>query len=169
MSVNTKIYFVIFLFIIVLTILGVMIYFISATIIGNGENLSSIKEKIALINRQNKEIDDFKKKYDQYKENLDKVSEAFVNTKDPVNFIEFIEKLASEEGVSDLSTSIVANAANDKTASGITFRVSFLSDFFRIVQFAEKIEKGNYLARINQLEIKEFQGKLSVNILIQAP
>jgi hypothetical protein len=152
--------FLLFIFLIIRPLFG--------SIKNNAGRLLSMKNEILLIDQENKAIDDFKKKYDGYKPNLDNLGTIFVDSQNPVHFIEFMEKTAKEEAINDLNTNIIASSSNTKDPQKIlTFKLSFTSDFSNIVRFTEKMEKGTYLVKINQLEIRGSKGQLSANMLLQ--
>jgi|SRR3989344_3099377 len=168
-SPKNTIYFIIAMFIpFFLGLIFFMIYPIFQSVRNHSEEFVAIQKKILLIDQQNKEVVDFKKKYDTYKASLENLQTLFVNSQNPVDFIEFIEKTAKEEGISDLNTTIVSNPVTSKTAQAVlTFRVSFTANFSNIVRFVEKMEKGNYLARVRQLGIKQSKDGLSADMLFE--
>lgn len=163
---KNQIYFIIAMFIpFFLMLVFFAIYPIFKSIQNHSSELSSIKNEIQLINQQNKEVADFKKKYESYKDGLANLQSLFVGQQNPVDFIEFIEKTAREENVTDFTKSIVQDP-KQKTEGPIEFKISFSGSFSNIIGFAEKVEKGPYLVKIDQLKINQVQDTLSADILL---
>jgi hypothetical protein len=97
-------------------------------------------------------VENFKKDYNEYEPNLKKIDQMFINLKNPVNFIEFLEKTALESGIeSEISLSPYSLK---KGESAIIFQFFSTGDFLKILKFTKSLESGPYLIEIKSLIIK---------------
>ena len=65
----------------------------------NTKELLLGKNNLATMNAQVNEIENFEKKYSLYKPDLEKMEQLFIDSKDPVDFIKFLEKTASDSEI----------------------------------------------------------------------
>lgn len=153
---QSKIYTIFTFFIILsLFLITFLIYPTLRDIKNDFNEISSKKSGVAFINQETKELDNFKKIYRDYKSDFDKMDQLFVNSENPVNFIKFLEKVASD---SDISASIgLVPSENQKIGNlpNINFNISAKGNFLNMLKFSEKLETGPYLIRINNVEIKK--------------
>jgi Tfp pilus assembly protein PilO len=154
---NNKIYTILLIFILIslfLVIFGV--WPLLENIENNSKDLVSAKNNIAILNNQIDEIENFKNNYAIYKPNLEKIDGMFVDLKDPVDFIEFIENTAYECSI-DLQ--IHLPVSNQGASAYIIFQLSSEGNFSDILDFTKKIESGPYLVEIEKLTIQNLQNK----------
>ena len=124
------------------------------------EEISSYKSGAVSIDLQNKELDNFKKNNKEYKPNLEKIDALFVEAKNPIDFIEFLEKIAFDSGViSDIN--LVPTPKNASTAGVSTafFQIYAKGGFLNILKFSERLETGPYLAKVSNVTIKKLEEK----------
>ncbi len=110
------------------------------------------------INDQNRELENFKNSYKNYQPNLEKIDRLFIDPQNPVNFINFLENIASETGVKpDISLASLP-ALKSKTVvvmPFVSFKISCKGKFLDILKFSDKLESGPYLIEIKNMETKE--------------
>lgn len=164
-----------------LTALILIVFLIYPTLIDikNGSNeILSDREKVVLIQEEFGELYDFKERYQEYKINLEKIEKMFVDSKNYIDFIRFLEDIAFDSGV-ETDISLVSDSKDKKNnnSSATFFRISAKGDFLNILKFSEKLETGPYLIKIYNLTIKEskqsialvndLSDKLDANFLIE--
>jgi len=126
----------------------------------SSQNLISAKINLVTLDAQINEAENFKKNYDSYKPNLDKMDQLFVDPKNPVDFIEFLENTA-------LSCQITSQAflpspsIGSKSASQdfIILQIVSKGSFSDVLNFLKKIETGIYLVEVKNLTIKNLETK----------
>lgn len=105
---------------------------------------------------QNSQLENFRKKYENYKPELAKINQAFVNSKNPIDFITFLEKTAFEANI-DMDVNLVSSVkkeADEKTPM-VAFRIFAKGNISNITSFTEKLETGPYLVAIHTVAIKK--------------
>ncbi|MBI3337086.1 MAG: type 4a pilus biogenesis protein PilO [Candidatus Staskawiczbacteria bacterium] len=129
------------------------------------------KSKVISLNEQNMELNNFKKKYNNYSYNLEKVDQLFVDSKDPVNFIEFLEKTANDSGIgTDVKLDISLSKEGFNNLPVAISSIYGTGQFLNILKFSEKLDASPYLMRIKDLTIKKSPQEPTVdfNFLVEA-
>ena len=134
-------------------------------------DILSGKDSVVLFDVQSKEIEQFKRKYPEYKPNLENINNLFVDGRNPVVFIQFLEKLAGDSGVvSQINLSQYDPDA--KPVAPMLFQINIKGSFSNIVEYFEKLENGPYLVRVNNFDIQKSPEDtvlpLSVRITVEA-
>lgn len=172
MKTNNKIYLIALISVLIILLLFIFLIFPSFNkIITNSNNLSSKKTSISVFRSQAAEVESFKKNYNEYEPNLKKIDQLFINIKNPVDFIEFLEKIALESGI-ESEISLSPYTLNEGE-SVIVFQFFSTGDFLKILQFTKALESGPYLIEIKNLTIKNSSkqnasGKNSVPGIVDA-
>ena len=126
----------------------------------NSRDLVLAKSDVANLDVQIKETSDFKKKYQTYKPNFDKIDQLFVDPKNPVNFIEFLEKTAlNYKTTSQISLVPISSSSNQFILLQITSKGSFSN----VLSFIKQIEVGPYLVEIEDLTIQDSDQNTQTN------
>jgi Tfp pilus assembly protein PilO len=113
------------------------------------------KNKILILKNEFDEAQKFQKKYETLKPDLDKLDQIFVDSKNPVSFIEFIEKTGSDSGV---RTEINAPSfAQDGALNYAEIHLSCKGDFSGILKFINSLETDDYLIQVENLNISNFK------------
>ncbi len=125
----------------------------------NSKDLISAKNRVAFLSAQTKETENFKNNYEAHRPNLDKIEKMFVDSDNPVDFIKFLEKTAT-----DLSITSQISLPSSKNSMGtgpesIIFQLSSKGSFSEMLNFTQKIETGPYLIEIENLTIQNSQEK----------
>lgn len=133
----------------------------------NSSNLISQKISQSNLEKQFSEASKFKQKYEDYKPNLTKVDGLFVDSQNPVVFIEFLEKTSNTTGTNlQISTPSVEKNPSSTYA---TFQLSISGTFSGIVKFLKSVELGPYLVNEGALNIRSAKNQtMSAEILIKA-
>ena len=157
MKIKNKIFIIIIIFALIgLVLIVFLIYPVLRDIKNISDDISSRKKEVALVSAEYRELYDFKKKYDEYKDDLNKIDQLFVNSQDPVDFIKFLETTSSNSGINIETslTSLVKNKATDKIPV-ISFQIHAKGDFANILRFSERLETDQYLIKMKNFTVKK--------------
>jgi len=176
---NKKIYIILSVFGIISLLLAIfLIWPLFKEISDKSADLILTKSNIADLDSQISEVEKFKKNYQEYKPNFDKIDRLFIDANNPVEFIEFLENSATQLQVtSQISLSQVTVAPQPF----VTVRVSSKGSFSGVSNFVKKVETGPYLVEIQSLNIqnsqdsnapkelvpKTFEASLSIKVFIK--
>lgn len=152
MKTNNKIYTTLAIF--ALLSLFLIVFFVwplIKQIKTDSENLVSDKNSMLALSAQIKEIENFKKNYESYKPELEKIDQLFVDSNNPVEFIEFLEETAYD---SSITSQISLPSSSSNSQQFIILQFSSKGSFSGILNFAKKIETGPYLVEIENLTIQ---------------
>jgi hypothetical protein len=117
----------------------------------NSKDLVLAKNDIVDLNAQINETNNFKKNYEIYKPNLEKIDGLFIDIKNPVSFIKFLENTASNSQVTS-KISLPVSPLNSQQF--ITFQLVSKGSFSNMLKFIKEIELSNYLIEIESLNIQ---------------
>lgn len=149
---NNKNYIILSIFVLVsLALVVFFVYPLLREIEKNSSDLVSAKDSIIALKAQANEVESFKKNYEGYKPSLDKMDRLFIDPKNPVDFIEFIENTAYNSGVTS-QISIAPSSADEQQY--VALQLSSEGSFSDILNFVKNIEKGPYLIEIENLTIQ---------------
>ena len=135
--------------------MALALFFVAPLWIGiknNSDKIISIKSDAVALDVQSGQIEDFKKMYQSYRPNLEKMEKLFVDPQNPVDFIKFLEDAANISGVQE-KISLLSAAQKDGLQT-IVFQVSSSEDFLRTLSFLEELEYGHYLVGIENVAIR---------------
>jgi Tfp pilus assembly protein PilO len=156
---KNKIYIIILIFtLLVLFLIVFLIWPLLREIKRNSEDLISAKNNIVNLEVQINETNNFKKNYETYKFDLNKIDQLFIDPSNPVNLIEFLENTASNSGI----TSQISLMPYASSSSKQFILLQFISNggFSDTLSFLKKIESGPYLIEIENLDIQDSTKKL---------
>lgn len=116
----------------------------------SGELVSQRDSRI-ILDSQFSEVEKFKQIYDSYKPNLDKIDNLFVDSQNPVDFIEYLEKTGTDAGaVLKIST---PSLSKEKSLSYENFQFSSSGSFSGTLKFLRELESGPYMVQIKSINI----------------
>lgn len=125
------------------------------------KDISLNKEKTAFTYEQSKELNIFKENLKSYEASLLQAEKLLIDPNNPVNFVEFVEKISSDLGV-EIEVSIVREEKkeeekekNKKPAPPAvsSFMISAEGNLSAIVNFSEKLEAIPFLLQVSKLSI----------------
>lgn len=158
MKIKNNIYIVVAFFLAVALAMVSFVLYPAWQDINMGSNeIASEKSKTLLVDKQKIQLEDFEKNYETYKPRLQTVDQSFVNSKDPINFITFLENNAARAST---SIEIRLSSLQEKSESGwpvSVYQVSVKGGFNSVVMFATQLETGPYLVRIKRLTLRQPQ------------
>lgn len=143
---------VIFLILSILLIVF-LIYPLFKDIENNSRELILKKQETAVLEDRIKNIEEFRENYRQINPNLEKIVTLFVDSRIPIEFIDFLEKNSRDCQISiKLSPSSATKVAKDPWSS-INFQINAAGSFSNFLKFIEKLESSKYLIEIKNLNI----------------
>ncbi len=118
----------------------------------DSKELILIKNNDFTFEMQKNQIENLKKDGSQYLSNLALIDQLFIDPKNPVNFIKFLEDTALSAGIKPKIS--LAQDLQTKDQNSLSFKLFASDDFLKIMDFSEKLEYGPYLVKIQDLSIK---------------
>lgn len=171
MNFKNRLYLILIIFTLVSVLIIIfLVYPLFLDIKNISKEILSNKEESAFLQDQSQEFDSFKNKLNRYEPDLHSMEQLFINPKDPVTFIEFLESTSSDSNV-ELMINLVKNTAKDSLDNPQVsyFQVDAKGSFQNILLFFQKIEKGPYLLKINKVSMsaseKTNQSSESTNLV----
>jgi hypothetical protein len=129
-------------------------------IIGNVAAFTAAKEELVSLDAEIKSSGSLKEEYQGELPNLEKIESLFIDSEVPIDFIRFLEKLASDSGV----VATVSPSANLRKDAGewksISFRFSVEGSFINFSRFLEKLENAPYLIEVQNLSMQSVEQKI---------
>jgi len=113
------------------------------------KEISQTKSKLKEIAQRQEEIEKFKKIFPEIKENLLKFENSFLNKEIPIDFVEFLEKIARDLKV---QSQIAILGSSENSISFLIRGAGFPENVFR---FIEKVENCNYLIQIEKIRMSK--------------
>lgn len=135
---------------------------------------SLVNGQIISAEKEFSEIENFRRRYEDYSPDLKKIDSLFVDANAPVEFIQFLEENARKSGV---SLKISIPPVQGKKASNYTdFQLNIGGNLSGILDFIHKIENSTYLLEARNLSLKGAENKkdarpqelLQADLLLQA-
>lgn len=152
-----------------LAILAIILFFIYPCFNGiknSSKELALNKISQLFLEDQVNEVEKFKSKYEEYRPNLEKIDNLYIDSKNPADFFEFFENTEKASRVE----SEINIVLNEKSLDSISFQVFSQGELSKVIKFLEKLETGPYLIEIQNLLVKSSLEQKSViaNFLIKA-
>lgn len=169
---NKKIYTTLIIFIFASLFLVIcIIYPLLKEIEKNSKELISGKNNILTVEAQNIETDNFKRNYYSYKLNLEKIDQLFIDPRNPVDFIKFLENTASECNLTSQISLSSSKDYQDANQNFIIFQFYSTGNFLELLDFSKKIELGPYLIEVENLTVQDSEelsfGRFNANFIIK--
>ena len=112
------------------------------------------KNTLAELETKTKNLQRFQAIYKSYEPNLEKIDTLLINPAEPINFIEFLEKAASQSQLSiEISPLAPAKIEEDPWPS-MNFRLVLTGSFPDFLKFFEKLELSPYLLETLDLSMR---------------
>ncbi len=103
------------------------------------------------------ELNRFQKNYKDHQPNFTKADALMVDSKDPINFIKFLETTAADSGVTaDIKLISSGQQTLDRWPVSV-FEIVSNGSFSSMMVFSEKLETGPYIAIIKSISLKKHQ------------
>ena len=164
MSQNKKTFLISIIFgLITLTIIGFIILPLLRGIKKNSGELSVVKRDLFISQGKAGGLEQIKETYEGLKPDLERIEKLFVDSKVPVDLIQFWEKTAIDSGISiEISPSSLKTIGEDPWNS-MGFQISLIGPFPSFLKFLEKTENAPYLIEVQSLTVKKLtEGELGL-------
>ncbi len=115
------------------------------------QGFSSERNQIVYLSEEKENIGKIEKIYKTYESDLNKVGTLFFDPAVPINFINFLEKTATDTQVKMEISSMVKQAPEKDWWSSLVIQVVISGSFNNASKFLEKIESGPYLIEVASL------------------
>lgn len=123
------------------------------------KEITSKKAELKLLENQINALQDFQNNSLAYEQDIQKLNQAFVSSEAPVEFIEFLEKLANSQGL-EISLSSVKDASEKKGERLTTvFQATIAGNYPAVLSFLKKLEQSAWLIKIDQVDINRIEDK----------
>lgn len=154
MTVNKKTAVSLVIFgIIILIFIVLVIHPLFEAIRVDSQNLIFQKNRKAELVLKTENIKEFQKNYKDYQSNLKKISDLFINSAEPINFIEFLEKEAANSQLSIKIAPFPPRETEEDPWPSMNFQLTLTGPFPNFLKFLEKLESSNYLIEILNLNV----------------
>ena len=100
------------------------------------------------------DLEEFKRKYEGAKPNLEKIKTLFIDSEVPVDLIEAWEKAAFDSNVLVDISPVSLRPDSGDVWDAIAFQLTVAGSFPDFLKFLEKIETNLYLTKINNLIVR---------------
>ena len=113
------------------------------------------KEKQASFTEEKRNIQGFEAIYQELEPELEKTNNLFVNSKVPIEFINFLEETAANSNISIKVSSVISKDVGEEDIwPFLHFHLQSSGSFPNFLRFIEKLENSFYLIEIYDLNIK---------------
>jgi len=119
------------------------------------EQLLSEKEKRTSFTEEKRNIQSFEAIYQELEPELEETNNLFVNSKVPIEFINFLEETAANSNISIKVSSVISrDVGKENIWPLLDFHLQSSGPFPNFLRFIEKLENSSYLIEIYDLNIK---------------
>lgn len=150
----------VFLGIVILVFVTLLIYPKVLQIKKESENLVFQKNRLTGLEARIKNLKEFQTTYKTYRLDFERISQLFINSAEPIGFIEFLER---EAAASRLPIEITPFSPQELMPGeywpSMNFRLAITCPFPNFLEFLEKLESSPYLIEILNLDIRRLTEK----------
>ncbi len=147
-----------------------LIYPLFQEIEKNSKAILTQKSALKTLETETKNLEKFKPFAERNKENLEKIEEMLLDPELPVDFINFLEKIAGESQIS-LKVSYLTQKTNEGTWPAFLVQSNCSGLFSNFLRFLEKLESSDYLIEIQTLNVTKLteteEGNVRVNLSLK--
>jgi len=150
-----KIYFSGFIFtILILVFIICLILPLFLTIKKDSIEFVSQKEKLSGLEKKRGSLKNIEEDYFNIKPSLEKINSIFISSREPIDFISFLEKTAEELNLS-IQISPTGEELKKETWPSLSFQMKISGAFPDFIKFLNKLESSLYLIEVENLNIKK--------------
>jgi len=154
---SKKIYVTLAVFVCVSAAITVLfIYPFFGKIIANSTEILMQKQEQLMIETKISNLENLKVFYRDHSADFEKIDKLFIDKEVPVEFINFLEKTASDASVLIKISSASSVTKNDPWPS-LSFQITLVGPFPKVMRFVEKLESSPYLTDIQNFSIASLQ------------
>jgi len=112
------------------------------------------KAALASFEAKTQNIQDFKVLYETEENNLTKIDDLFINSAEPINFIEFLEEESFNENLTIEISPLAPQTIKDDIWPSMNFKLNLFGSFPDFLKFFDKLEASPYLIEILNLNLR---------------
>lgn len=158
METRKKIYEIIILFALISTLLvAFLIYPSFGEIQKNADVILQSRGDTIFAESESRQLANFQKDIKDYQDGFKKADQLLVDAQNPIDFIKFLEGVASSAGMTSEITLIPVS--NDLASGALPkqfFKIHLRGDFANALTVVKKIENGRYLVTVDSLKMKKY-------------
>ena len=155
MTLKNKINLSLIIFIILSVCLIVLvIYPLFKEIKNSSEELVSEKQKLFSLERKIENLKEFQTLWLKIEPNLKKIDQLFIDPQVPVEFVNFLEKIAKDNEILIEISSALSSKTEEDPWPSLLLKINSTAPFSEILKFLEKIETSPYLIEIQNLNAR---------------
>lgn len=124
-----------------------------AEIRNSADNFVLQKNRLAELEAKKSNLQAFTENRETYQVSLERIDRLFVNIKEPVAFIEFLEEEAALAGITVEITPFAPRKMEGDPWQSMNFKLELEGDFSGIAKFLERLEYSDYLLQALNLSI----------------
>ncbi|MDD5738732.1 MAG: hypothetical protein PHY72_02280 [Candidatus Pacebacteria bacterium] len=138
-------------FLILVIFLGIIP--LSSQLSFDSKNLATKKSALSFLESQIKALSDFQNSSLEYQQKINKLDSSFVSQEAPIEFIEFLEQEALNQGLKISLSS--AERVSEQKGSRLTmgFMATLTGGFPNILAFLKKVEGSPWLIKVEQVDV----------------
>ena len=125
----------------------------------DSKNLAAKKSALSFLESQIKTLNDFQSSNLDYQQKISKLNASFVSQEAPIEFIEFLEQEASNQGLKISLSSVGGTSEQKGSRLTIGFQAILTGQFPSALVFLKKIEKSPWLIKVDQVNISRIGDK----------
>lgn len=125
------------------------------------ENLILEKRKLLSFRAETEDLREIKISYQKWQENLEKIDKLFIDSEIPIDFINFLEKNATDSNLLIEIGPVVKSEAKIDPWPSLFFNITASGYFPNFFKFLGKLENSPFLVEISDLNIKRINEKIS--------
>ncbi|MFH1036757.1 MAG: hypothetical protein V1756_01650 [Patescibacteria group bacterium] len=135
----------------------------------NSGEFSSQRSLMILMENEMESLELIRENYQDYAPNLEKIDSLFINREAPIEFIRFLEKIASDNSVSIAITPSMAEESVGQSWSEMYFQLSASGSSLHFLRFLDKLQNSIHLIEIKSISVqsKEVPGDIDASLTIK--
>lgn len=150
-----KIYIIVTIFLILILVLFFgLVSPLFSSVKKDSSELISQKGELVFLGEKRENFKNLQENYLNIKPILEKLAAFSVDSKEPIDFINFLEKTAEKLKLT-IQISLVSKESDKKSCPGIYFQVKTTGNFSDFMKFLEKLESASYLIEIENLSLRK--------------
>jgi len=123
----------------------------------NSTRLIEAREEMVFYSVEKSSIHELSLLFEEIDIELEKVDSLFIDSEVPLDFINFLEKLAKDLDIKLTIASVEFKEGEEDSWSYFVFSLDLESDYISFARFLEKLENSSYLIEISQINAKKIE------------
>ena len=141
-----------------LVLIFLVIYPLIKVIQESSQQLLSARGELTFFSKEKRNLRDFKDVFRKLEPDLEKIENLFVSFEVPIEFIGFLEELATDSDISIEVSSATRREVEEDPWPSYDFHLRASGSFSNFSKFIEKLENSSYLIEIYDLNVRKLEG-----------